>query len=368
MASSVEAPVERVDVAAYTIPTDEPESDGTLEWDSTTIVVVEVSAGGETGLGYTYGPRAVAALVDDLLAPLLTGPDSVISTGSDPGKAWTVMESRLRNAGRPGIGSMAIAAVDIALWDLRARLLGISLVDALDDQHDEVPLYGSGGFTSYSNERLAKQLGGWVDDGFSRVKMKIGRNPGQDPSRLNAAKDAIGDAELFVDANGAYDRGEALDWASRLTEWDVRWFEEPVTSDDPTGLRAVRERTTIDVAAGEYIYLLADARNLLSAQAVDCLQADVTRCGGITGFMQVAALAADSGLEVSAHCAPQVSAYCCLAIPNLRHLEWFHDHVRVERMLFDGVLEPENGTLRTDRSRPGHGLELKAVDAERHAA
>jgi L-alanine-DL-glutamate epimerase-like enolase superfamily enzyme len=263
---------------------------------------------------------------------------------------------------------MAIAAVDVALWDLRARLLGISLVDALDDQHDEVPLYGSGGFTSYSNERLAEQLGGWVAEGFSRVKMKIGRDPARDPSRLTVAKDAIGDAHLFVDANGAYDREEALDWATRLTEWDVRWLEEPVTSDDPVGLRTVRERTKIDVAAGEYIYVLADVRNLVEARAVDCLQADVTRCGGLTGFLQVAALAEERGLEVSAHCAPQVSAYGCLAIPNLRHLEWFHDHVRVERMLFDGVLEPQNGALRPDRSRPGHGLELKRVEAERYAA
>ena len=361
MATSLEARVERVDVSAYTIPTDEPESDGTFEWDSTTIVVVEVAAGSETGLGYTYGPKAVAALIDENLAQTVVG--------SDPfANLWDEMGRSLRNAGRPGIGSMAVAAVDIALWDLRARLLGVSLVDALDDRHDEVPLYGSGGFTSYSNDRLANQLGGWVDEGFPRVKMKIGRDPDRDPSRLDAAREAIGDAELFVDANGAYSRELALDWADRLAAWDVRWFEEPVSSDDAAGLRAVRERSTIDVAAGEYVYLVADAWNLVAAQAVDCLQADVTRCGGYTGFLQVAALAQDRGLDVSAHCAPQVSAFACLAIPNLRHLEWFHDHVRVERLLFDGVLEPTNGTLRPDRSRPGHGLELKRVEAERHAA
>jgi L-alanine-DL-glutamate epimerase-like enolase superfamily enzyme len=325
-------------------------------------------AGGETGLGYTYGPRAVAVLVEDLLAPLLTGPDPVIVTGPDPVQAWSQMGAALRNAGRPGIGSMAIAAVDIALWDLRARLLGMSLVDALDDQHDEVPLYGSGGFTSYTDERLAEQLGGWVDDGFTRVKMKIGRDPNRDPARLDAAKEAIGGAELFVDANGAYKGRQAFEWADRLRDWDVRWLEEPVSSDDPAGLRAVRERTPIEVAAGEYIYLLSDARIMLAVQAVDCLQADVTRCGGITGFLQVAALAEQVGLDISAHCAPHVSAYTCVAIPNLRHLEWFHDHVRVERMLFDGVLEPENGALRPDRSRPGHGLELKRIEAERHAA
>jgi L-alanine-DL-glutamate epimerase-like enolase superfamily enzyme len=368
MGVAVDAPVESVVVSAYEIPTDEPESDGTLEWDSTTIVVVEIAGGGQTGLGYTYGPKAVATLVDEKLTPLLTGSDPVVFTGSDPVKAWDAMGRTLRNAGRPGIGSMAMAAVDIALWDLRARLEARSLVDVLDAAHDSVPIYGSGGFTSYSDDRLAAQLGGWVGEGFPRVKMKIGRDPGRDPARLDAAREAIGDAELFVDANGAFERNDAVEWAGRLAEWNVRWFEEPVSSADFEGLRAVRQRAPYDVAAGEYVYVLADARNLLDARAVDCLQADVTRCGGISGFLEVAALAAEHGVEVSGHCAPQVSAHACAAIPNLRHLEWFHDHVRIEPMLFDGVLEPEDGELRPDRSRPGHGLELKRADAERYAA
>jgi L-alanine-DL-glutamate epimerase-like enolase superfamily enzyme len=363
MATRVEARVERVDVSAYTVPTDEPESDGTLEWDETTIVVVEVAAGGTTGLGYTYGSRAVATLIDEKLAKTVTASDPLSVAGS-----WAEMGSVLRNAGRPGIGAMAVAAVDIALWDLKARLEGRSLADALEAPQDAVPLYGSGGFTSYSNGRLAEQLGGWVEEGFPRVKMKIGREPERDPDRLDSARSAIGDADLFVDANGAYDREQGLDWADRLSGWDVRWFEEPVSSADFEGLRAVRERFSYDVAAGEYVYVRADARNLLDAEAVDCLQADVTRCQGITGFLEVAALAQEHGRDVSAHCAPQVSAHACAAIPNLRHLEWFHDHVRIEQMFFDGVLEPENGELRPDRSRPGHGLELKRADAERFAA
>ena len=365
-ATRVEAPVERVDVSAYEIPTDEPESDGTLEWSSTTVVVVEAVVGGATGLGYTYGPRAVGTLVEDLLAPLLTGPDPAV--GPDPVQAWDELGRRLRNAGRPGIGAMAMAAVDVALWDAKARLEDAALVDLLGQARDSVPLYGSGGFTSYSEKQLAEQLRGWVDEGFPRVKMKIGRHPERDPSRLDVARAAVGDAELYVDANGAFDRTQALEWVDRLSGWDVRWFEEPVSSADFEGLRSVRERAPFDVAAGEYVYVLADARNLLDTRAVDCLQADVTRCGGITGFLEVAGLAAEHGLDVSGHCAPQVSAHACAAISNLRHLEWFHDHVRVESLLFDGVLEPESGELRPDRSRPGHGLELKRADAERYAA
>jgi L-alanine-DL-glutamate epimerase-like enolase superfamily enzyme len=350
--------VERLDVSAYEIPTDEPESDGTLEWDSTTIVVVEAHAGGTTGLGYTYGPAAAGKLVEEKLADEVEGANAL-----EPAEAWERMGRALRNAGRPGIGSMAMAAVDTALWDLKARLLEQPLVDVLPRARESVPVYGSGGFCSYPLERLREQLGGWVAQGIPRVKLKISREPEDDPKRLDAAREAVGDhVELFVDSNGALNRTQALEWADRLRrDWDVSWFEEPVSSADFEGLRLVRENGPdgLDVAAGEYAYVLADFRNLLEAGAVDCLQADVTRCGGITGLLQAGGLAASYGIELSAHCAPQLSAHAFCAVPSVRHLEYFHDHVRVESQLFDGVLEPENGELRPDRSRPGHGLELK---------
>jgi L-alanine-DL-glutamate epimerase-like enolase superfamily enzyme len=365
VATRTEAGVERLDVSAYEIPTDEHESDGTFEWDSTTIVVVEAHAGDETGLGYTYAPAAAGKLVEEKLAPEVEGADATA-----PAEVWEKLGRALRNAGRPGIGSMALAAVDCALWDLKARLLGVALVDALPRAHDSVPLYGSGGFCSYSLERLREQLGGWAAHGFPRVKMKISREPERDPERLDAARAAIGDeVELFVDSNGALSRQQALAWAHRLRrEWAVTWYEEPVSSADFAGLRLVREGGPggLEVAAGEYAFVLADFRNLLGC--VDCLQADVTRCGGITGLLEAAGLAYGHGLDVSGHCAPQLSAHALAAVPNLRHLEYFHDHVRIESMLFDGVLEPENGELRPDRSRPGHGLELKRADAERYAA
>jgi L-alanine-DL-glutamate epimerase-like enolase superfamily enzyme len=279
------------------------------------------------------------------------------------------MQVALRNARRPGVSAMALAAVDIALWDLKARLLGVPLVDLLDAAHDAVPIYGSGGFTSYSLERLREQLQGWTAEGIPRVKIKIGREPERDPARLDTAREAIGDdADLYVDANGAYTAKAALGWADRLaTEWGATWFEEPVSSADLDGLRLLRERGPggLEIAAGEYAYVLADFRNLLDARAVDCLQADVTRCGGITGLLAVSGLASAHGVDVSAHCAPQISAHAFCAVERLRHLEYFHDHVRVERMLFDGALEPEDGALRPDRARPGHGLELRRADAER---
>jgi L-alanine-DL-glutamate epimerase-like enolase superfamily enzyme len=351
-----------IEVFAREIPVDGPdgkESDGTLEWGSTTIVVVEVAAGGETGLGWTYGPRAVATLICELLEDVVVGSDPIAVRAT-----WEEMGRQLRNAGRPGIGSMAIAAVDTALWDLRARLLGLPLVDAIGRCRESVPVYGSGGFCNYPLDRLREQLGGWVADGIPRVKLKVGREPEEDPRRLDAVRDAIGDdAELFVDANGAFSREDAVAWAERYArEWGASWLEEPVSSADFEGLRLVREQgpAGLEVAAGEYVYVERDALNLLEAHAVDCLQLDVTRCGGISGFLELAGAAHAHGLEVSAHCAPQLSAHAMCGIPNARHIEYFHDHVRADRELFAGVLEPAGGELRPDRSRPGHGLELRS--------
>jgi L-alanine-DL-glutamate epimerase-like enolase superfamily enzyme len=357
--------VDRIEVSAYEIPTDGPdgkESDGTLEWTSTTIVVVELAAGEVKGLGYTYGPRAVATLVEEMLGDVVLGSDPLAVR-----QTWLELGRQLRNAGRPGVGSLAVAAVDTALWDLKARLLGLPLVDVLDRVHDEVPVYGSGGFCNYPLERLREQLGGWVEQGIPRVKLKVSRHPEEDPERLDAVRAEVGDdVELLADSNGAFARKQALAWARRFAdEWGVTWYEEPVTSADVEGLRLLRDGGPggLDIAAGEYVYVLRDAVNLLEAQAVDCLQLDVTRCGGITGLIECAGAADAYQIDVSAHCAPQLSAHAFCAVRRLRHLEYFHDHDRVERMLFDGCLDPRGGALRPDRTRSGHGLELRREDA-----
>lgn len=366
VATRAEAAVERVDASAYTIPTDAPESDGTLEWDSTTIVVVELEAGGERGLGYTYTHAAAAQLIADKLADVVVGRDALDVAGS-----WHAMSRGLRNIGRPGLGFMALSAVDLALWDLKARLTGVPLVALLEAQRDSVPVYGSGGFCSYSDERLRRQLSGWVEEGIPRVKMKVGREPERDPARVAAARDAIGsDAELYVDANGAFDERGALELAAAIADARVTWFEEPVSSDELEALHRLRVQLPreMEVAAGEYGDTVHYFRRMLEAAAVDVLQADVTRCGGITGLLAVAELADAHGIDLSAHCAPAVSAHAFCAVDRLRHLEWFHDHVRVEAIVFDGLLEPVDGALYPDRAREGNGLELKRQDAERWRA
>ncbi|PZS17948.1 MAG: mandelate racemase [Acidimicrobiales bacterium] len=359
-------PIEGLDVSVYEIPTDQVESDGTLTWDSTTMVLVRARAGGRTGIGYTYAGPAAATVISSKLAGVVKGRDALAV-----GASWDAMVHAIRNLGRPGIVGTAISAVDVALWDLKARLLNVPLVVAIDAFHETVPIYGSGGFTSYTLATLADQLAGWVEAGIPRVKMKVGRHPEQDGDRLRVALDAIGGrATLFVDANGAYQRKQALAWARCYAEAGVTWLEEPVSSDDLEGLHLLVEHGPpgLDITAGEYGYDLPYFQRMLDARAVDCLQADVTRCGGITGFLMVGALCDARGMDLSAHCAPQVSAHACTAIWHLRHLEYFHDHERIERIFFDGVLEPEpGGVLRPDRSRPGLGLEFKEADAARFA-
>jgi L-alanine-DL-glutamate epimerase-like enolase superfamily enzyme len=265
---------------------------------------------------------------------------------------------------------MAVSAVDIALWDLKARLLGLPLYRVLPEFRDQVPIYGSGGFTNYPVSWLVSQVSSWAGSGLGRMKIKTSRNPPADPERLTAVRKEAGDGvELFTDANGALSRKDALYWADRFAgEWGVSWFEEPVSSDDREGLRLLRDRgpAGLDITAGEYAYVLRDFADLLDAQAVDCLQADVTRCGGITGLLQAAGLAATRQVDLSAHCAPAVSAHAFCAVQRLRHLEYFHDHVRLESLLFDGTLSPAGGALRPDLSRPGLGLAVRWADAERY--
>lgn len=348
-------------VKVFTIPTDAPEADGTYAWDSTTLVLVQIEAGGMTGLGYTYADASTDKLVETLLRTVVAGRD-VFSHGA----IVQAMRQHVRNLGETGITMMAIAAVDNALWDLRARLLDVPLVNLFGRVRDSIPVYGSGGFTSYSDAQLQGQFSDWAEQGFRMVKMKVGSEPERDPNRVRTARNAIGEAtELFVDANGAYTVTQALRLAYRFAESGVRWFEEPVSSDNLGGLNEVRARAPIgmDIAAGEYGYTAWYFQRMLDAKAVTVLQADATRCGGISGFLDVASLCWARNVPLSSHCGPSMHLHVCCAVPRAIHMEFFHDHARIERMFFDGFCEPRHGAMKPDLSRPGMGLELKEKDA-----
>jgi len=362
--SDSDVPVRDVQVTAYTVPTDAPEGDGTLTWDSTTLVVVEATAGDCTGTGWTYGPTACVDVVRERLAPVVLGHSAL-----DVQCCWHAMVAALRNDGRPGIAAEAVSGVETALWDLKARLLGLPLHRLLGAVRDAVPVYGSGGFTTYPDRRMVEQLESWCEARIPRVKIKVGESAGaragRDTARVRLARTTIGPAaELYVDANGGYDAKQAISWWHAVAAQDVSWFEEPVSSDDLAGLRRVRDAVGADVTAGEYGYDLGYFAGMLDAGAVDCLQVDVTRCGGITEWLRVAAVAAAHHLDVSGHCAPHLHLAAAAATTNLRHLEWFHDHVRIENLLFDGTTSTPTGGLLRPADTPGHGLRLRPRTAE----
>jgi L-alanine-DL-glutamate epimerase-like enolase superfamily enzyme len=352
------ATIDRVQISAYTIPTDAPEADGTYEWSKTTLVLVRAHA----GLGYTYASAAAGPFIADTLAGHVLGGDALA-----PRANWDAMFRAARNDGRRGLAAMAMSAVDFALWDLKARLLDVSILELLGAVRSAIPLYGSGGFTSYDDIQLRAQLSGWVTAGIRAVKMKVGTHPECDGARVRLARGAIGDAELFVDANGAYDRRQALRLARDFAESGVRWFEEPVSADDLDGLRLMRDRAPegMEIAAGEYGYDQAYFRRMIESQAVDVVQVDATRCGGVTGFLKAAEEIDSFGLPLSAHTSPTLHGHLCCAAPHARNVEYFHDHVRIESMLLDGALTAQEGMLRPDRSLPGFGITFKAPDAEK---
>ena len=362
-----DATVDQIRVGIYEIPTDQPEADGTLAWDKTTMVIVEVDSGDVTGLGYTYAAGACKPLIEDVLAGAVLGRSALDTSG-----AWEAMIRTVRNIGRPGLVSCAISAVDTALWDLKAKILDVAVCRLLGVIHPDVPIYGSGGFTTYDDAATRGQVERWVDQWeIPRIKIKIGESWGhrveRDLARVALTREIAGaSTELYVDANGGYNRKQAIRVADAMQEHAVSWFEEPVSSDDLCGLREIRAHTSIDVAAGEYGYSLVYFDHMIRAGAVDCVQVDVTRCGGITEWVRVAALASAAGLQVSGHCAPNLHAHVAATVPNLRHLEYFHDHVRIEGILFDGALDPTGGSLHPDQGRPGLGLALKNADAEQY--
>jgi L-alanine-DL-glutamate epimerase-like enolase superfamily enzyme len=362
-----ESSVASVSARSYTVPTDQPEADGTLSWDATTVVLAEVTADGATGLGWTYSSDAARALIESELGQAVCGRSALAVPA-----AHEAMVRACRNLGRPGVVSSAISAVDIALWDCKAKLLNVSLADLFGRANEGVALYGSGGFTTYDEPTARAQLEKWTRDwAIPRVKIKIGESWGRreqrDLSRATFARSVIGDeVELFVDANGAYARKQAVRMGHRLVDAaDVSWFEEPVSSDDLSGLKEVKEHLPLDVAAGEYGYDEVYFARMLDAESVDCLQIDATRCGGFTSWLRSATLAAAHGIEVSAHCAPNLHAHVGTAVPQLRHVEYFHDHQRVDDFLFDGLLDPTGGSLTPRHEDPGHGMVLKEADAER---
>jgi L-alanine-DL-glutamate epimerase-like enolase superfamily enzyme len=357
-------PIESIKVSAYKIPTDLPEADGTLRWDATTLVLVEIEASNKRGVGYTYSDESAAFLIDTKLKDLV-----LRANVFDIPSINTLLTKQIRNSGTCGIAMMAVSAIDNALWDLKAKILDMPVCKLIGQLKNSMLVYGSGGFTSYTKKQLQQQFANWSELGIQYMKMKVGTQPEKDVHRVKEVREVLNDTiQLMIDANGAYTAKQALQKANEVLQYNVTWFEEPVSSDNPEGLHFIRQHapSQINIAAGEYGYNLPYFNAMLQAKAVDVLQADATRCGGITGFLKAGYLAEAHQIPFSSHCAPTLHLHVAVCLPSFFIAEYFYDHARIEQMLFDGVSPPNNGMLKPDLSRPGLGFEFKHKDAEKY--
>jgi L-alanine-DL-glutamate epimerase-like enolase superfamily enzyme len=304
---------------------------------------------------------ATAILIDKTLKQLVIGEDAMHIPA-----LTEKMKRCIRNNDNCGIAMMAVSAVDTALWDLKAKILNVSLGNLIGSVKKELLVYGSGGFTSYTTDQLVKQLGQWVDMGISHVKIKIGAHLHDDEERVRIARETIGKkTKLFLDANGAYSARQAIGMARKFEPYEIFWLEEPVSSDDLKGLHFIRQNAppSIRIAAGEYGCNLPYFQTMLEAGAVDVLQADATRCGGISNFVKAGHVSEAYQVPFSSHCAPAIHLHAALALPSFFIAEYFYDHYRIEDLLFDGTIKPKNGYLIPDFTRPGLGIMFKHQDA-----
>jgi L-alanine-DL-glutamate epimerase-like enolase superfamily enzyme len=349
--------IERAVVKFFDVPTEVPEKDGTLEWQSTGLVTLELYAQNHIGLGYTYADRATSEAIVQHGLPVILGREC--------GDHFILVEKikkLCRNLGNSGISAMALSAIDIALWDLRARSLNISIQELLGIRRRNVSFYGSGLFLSNETSELTKQVHLFKELGIHKFKMKIGEDLEGDMARVRLVRDLIGkDSDIYVDANGAYNPKAALNIAYQLAKENVSWFEEPITSDDKRGLQYLRNNFpySLQLVAGEYCYQTADVLELLENKAVDVLMVDATRCEGISGMIIASHLARAFNIPFSTHCAPLLHGNIGVSFDNLLISENFYDHYLIERKYFEHQGSYENGKFIPDENQCGFGWKLR---------
>lgn len=350
--------IEKIEVKYFKIPTKTPESDGTLEWLSTGLVTVELHAQGSTGLGYTYADKSTAEFIVEHGIPHLLKKNVI-----DHCMLFDELKKNSRNLGNAGISSMALSAMDIALWDLKAKVLNLSIQDLLGHKRKSAPFYGSGLFLNNDMSSIQNQIQHFQKKGIKKFKMKIGDGLATDFERIRLIKDLLEeDAELFVDANGFYGHKEAMTLAMSLAEWNVTWLEEPVSSDDISNMQLLREGfpSTVNLVAGEYCYQISDVLRLLKEKAIDIIQFDATRCEGVTGLLRASHLAYAYNIPVSTHCAPLLHGNLGLCIENLYNCEYFYDHVLIEESYFSSQGEYKSGEFLPAPEQKGFGWFLNS--------
>lgn len=289
------------------------------------VVVVTVQASdGCTGHGFSWTPSigatAAQSMINDDLAPYLRGRPATPTVWDD---AW----AHLHEAGGGGITTIALAGVDLALWDLQARRESAALTELLGRRHDRLAAYGSGVNLHYSLDDLLAQVQRWTAAGYRAVKIKVGKSDlAEDLDRVAAVRDVLGaDRQLFIDANQRWDLDAATRAIPALAAYDIGWIEEPLRADDLAGHTELQQRIDVPVALGENVHTVHRFRDFLDAGAVDIVQPNIVRVGGITPFLRIAELVQERGAQLAPHLLPELSAQVAFSLPQTCWLEDVED-------------------------------------------
>lgn len=328
------------------------------------LVVAEVvDDTGAIGLGFSWTPHigasAIHAMVVDECAPFVVGGPT------DPRVVWDALWWHVHEAGGGGITTLAIAAIDIGLWDLRGRSLGRSLVDLLGRRRQRVPVYGSGVNFHYSLDELEEQAHRWVRAGYPAVKIKIGRPElDEDLQRVAAVRRIVGpQRQLMVDANQRWDLPAARRAAQALEVFEPAWLEEPLLADDLAAHAELRRSTTIPIAVGENLYTAYQFGDAVRRGACDIVQPNVVRVGGITPFLRIAAQARADGANVAPHLLPDISGQLAMVLDDETMVEAVEDASFAELGVLadEGAVRIADGALTSDTG-PGHGLSFNLAE------
>jgi D-arabinonate dehydratase len=322
---------------------------------------------GFEGLGVGYYIPGVRQVIEDGLKTVLVGQDPFNTE-----KLWNDMFWRVRGYGRKGIAFGGISTVDVGLWDLKAKALGVPLYRLLGPYQESVPIYGSGGWTNFSEAELVAEMVGYVEQGIKQVKMKVGKDFGrserEDILRLAAVRKAVGDdVAVYIDANNGYYAKQAIYMAREFEQHQVGWFEEPVLADDISGLAEVRTAIDIPVATGEHEYTKYGFKELIASGGADIVQPDVGRVGGVTEWMKVAHMAHGFNLPVAPHALQLVHLHLCCATPNLKVVEYMNMALETDEIFYTEFPRQRDGMWSPFPDKPGLGLELDPYAVEKWA-
>lgn len=341
--------------------------------------VVEIETDtGISGHGITsIGPaKPIEAAIESIAAPAIISMDALNND-----RIWDRLYWALVPRGQSGIGMHAIAAIDVALWDIKGKALGQPIWRLLGGARERCPVYATFGFGFYETGELPRAAEAWMERGFSRLKMTVGNSALQrrdeprllsdviieDKRRVAAVRDAAGpDAELFIDANCSLDYFHAVELAGALTPYHISFFEEPITQNDVRQMAELRRQTGMRVACGQNEAQSYRFRDMLVAGAVDIIQPNVVITGGFTQCQKIAALASGFNVGIDNGGAwPFFNAHLQAGIANGGLVEWHYSSVEACRLIYDGLAEAADGWL-TMSDAPGLGFELNRDRLQNH--